>query len=326
MLHVILLILKILGILLLACLALFLLVLYAVLFVGVSYRLKAEREEEHFLVSARVAWLFRIVTVHFLMDEKTGLSPVLNVRLFGRSVWRILGEEEPKRFGKISKKKRRRRRKQKQPEREKKEKEPAGEEPVIHAEEKKPHPAPESPRAEQKKTTPLENKEGRKQKQEQPSFFAKLLRKITGVIRKICDKIRKIRGKITEVGKAFQKLKKRKDDFVEFWRLEEHRRARGALLEEGRYLWKKSKPRKLIGQILFGFSDPAHTGLCMGALSMLCAFYPRKFQVIPDFDQAILKGDVKLRGKIRCYVFVKILIRIYFNKDIRHMYRHWQEL
>ena len=116
MLHVILLILKILGILLLACLALLLLVLYAVLFVGVSYRLKAEREEEHFLVSARASWLFRIVTVHFLMDEKTGLSPVLNVRLFGRSVWRILGEEEPKRFGKISKKKRRRRRKQKQPE------------------------------------------------------------------------------------------------------------------------------------------------------------------------------------------------------------------
>ena len=56
MLHVILFILKILGILLLVLVGLFLLVLYAVLFVAVSYQIQAEKKETG-QVSAFASWL-----------------------------------------------------------------------------------------------------------------------------------------------------------------------------------------------------------------------------------------------------------------------------
>ena len=64
----------------------------------------------------------------------------------------------------------------------------------------------------------------------------------------------------------------------------------------------------------------------MGAVGILCAWYPGGLSVIPDFEQRILEGEILIRGKIRCYVFVCILWRIWFNQDIRHMYQHWQEL
>ncbi len=82
MLHVILLILKILGIILLIAAGLLLAALYAVLFVGVSWRIRAEREER-FQVAAFASWMFRIITVRFFLEEGSGLEPVVVVRLFG---------------------------------------------------------------------------------------------------------------------------------------------------------------------------------------------------------------------------------------------------
>lgn len=320
MLHVILFILKILGILFLACLILLLLLLYAVLFVAVSYRLWAKKDEEHFLVSVSAAWLFRAVTVHLRMDEDTGLSPVLKVRLFGCTVRKLPGGEEADRSGKRFSRKRRRRKKQKQPEQEKKK--PLKEEPAAGTGKEAPAPVCVPSEGGEKKAAPPKTAEHR----EKPSLFSRILQKIRAALQKIFDKIRRIREKITEAGKGIRRLKDKKDDFLNFWRLPEHRRARAAVLREAKYLWRKSGPKKVRGQLLFGFSDPACTGACMGIAGMFCAWYPKGFQVIPDFDREILKGEIRMRGKIRCYVFVKILLRIYFNKEIRHMYQHWQEL
>lgn len=320
MLHVILFILKILGILLLACLILLLLLLYAVLFVAVSYRLRAKKDEEHYLVSGSAAWLFRAVTIHLRMDEETGLSPVLKVRLFGRTVWKLPGEEEPDRSGKRFLRKRRRRKKQKQPQQEKKK--PPKEEPAAGTKEEAPAPSLVPPGSKPEQTAPPKAAEHK----EKPSLFSRILQKVRAALQKIFDKIRRIREKITEAGEGIRRLKDKKDDFLDFWRLPEHRRARAAVLREAKYLWRKSRPKKVRGQILFGFSDPARTGICMGIAGMFCAWYPKGFRVIPDFDREILEGEIRVRGKIRCHVFVRILLHIYFNKEIRHMYQHWQEL
>ncbi len=103
-------------------------------------------------------------------------------------------------------------------------------------------------------------------------------------------------------------------------------RARGSLLKEIRYLWKKLRPKKVRGQVRFGWEDPALTGLCMGGVSILCAWYPGQIKILPDFEHRVLEADVLVKGKVRFYVLVAVLVRVYFNKDIRHMYQGWRQL
>lgn len=64
----------------------------------------------------------------------------------------------------------------------------------------------------------------------------------------------------------------------------------------------------------------------MGAAGMLCAWYPEKLEIVPDFDREILEGELLMKGKARFYITVRVLWRVYMNEDIRHMYRSWQEL
>ena len=49
-------------------------------------------------------------------------------------------------------------------------------------------------------------------------------------------------------------------------------------------------------------------------------------RLVPSPPGRILEGEILLKGKARFYVIVRVLWRIYTNEDIRHMYRHWQEL
>lgn len=370
MLHVILLILKILGIILLVILGLLLLILYAVLFVSVSYRIQAERADR-FRATACAAWLFRIFTIRFSFVEGSGDGPILKLRVFGYPVWRILGDEAPKRSWRRLWRRRRRGRGDGQehpaetddagdPSILEKDIEPhertdppdwepdgsgrdqAGDgssapggrdEPLSGSDQAEPEPDPSDPgKTGDAASAPDEciqkpsHRAKSGEKKRRTPFFIRIIEEIRTSVRRLFGKFRQFRKKLTGVGETFRKLQGRKDGLLEFWNLEEHVRARASLFREAQYLWKKSRPKKIRGKITFGFADPAHTGLCMGAVGMLCAWYPAQLEIVPDFEQEILRGDVQIRGRIRCYVFVRILLRIYFDKDIRQMYRHLSEL
>ena len=64
--------------------------------------------------------------------------------------------------------------------------------------------------------------------------------------RHICDKIKNI-------GSLVRSLYRKTNEFQEFWNRKEHVRARQAVLQEARFLWKKSRPRKVAGKVTFGF-------------------------------------------------------------------------
>ena len=142
---------------------------------------------------------------------------------------------------------------------------------------------------------------------------------------KMADRMKGIGKSVRHLGDRIQKIKEKKDTLVEFWNLEEHVRAREALIKEASYLWKRSRPRKIKGTLQFGLWDPAATGILMGMLSMLYAWYPEEFTLHPDFDQLILKGELHIRGHIRLYPFCLSAWRIWRNKDTRLMYKHWKQ-
>lgn len=332
---VILLIFKILGILLLVILALVLFFLYAVLFVAASYRIQIEKKEALRLEGA-ARWLFRAVTVRFSLDSAKEWEKRLQVRILGILVFPY-AKKKKKRCKKGSRWRERRWKK-------KETKEESGE--SFKKRETLPEETNRKVQEETQTETDTERlqeesaehredvreeaaarEEASSSKKNKSSGFAKKsAKKIRAIERTIQRKIGKVRKNIASIKDRCCTLQERKDELLTFWRLPEHVRARGSILQEIRYLWKKLRPKKIKGKIRFGWEDPAYTGLWMGGISILGAWYPGQIEVIPDFEHRVLEADVQVKGKVRFYVLVAVLFRVYFNKDIRHMYQGWQQL
>lgn len=305
MLQGILLILKILGIILLIILGILLFLLGALLFGAVTWRLEAEKKES-FRIFIRGSWMFRLLTVRYVLDQAPDWKQDLELRILGIPVFRPFAEDKKKTSGEAAKRK----------------KGASGKKavPPLEASEKK-----ERERAAEEKS-PNEKmpdfREGEKVRKipepiSEPVRPLRLTERIRRFFGGLCDRLK-------ELGARFQSLRERKDEFLEFWRLEAHVRARSAILKELRYLLKKLKPVKLQGRLRFGLEDPSVTGWLMGVLSILCSWYPGSFELCPDFEQEILEGRLNVKGRIRLYVFLRVFRKVYFNQDIRHMYRQWK--
>ena len=132
-----------------------------------------------------------------------------------------------------------------------------------------------------------------------------LLKNIRYTIQSIYDKIRNIIHHIRYYYKVL-----RSDLFHRIW----EKCSREALR-----LLKSIAPRKVKGYLHIGMEDPATTGQILGYYGMLYPLIGGHIDVIPDFDQVILEGTLKIRGHITLFQAVRTACAIYFNKDLRKL-------
>ena len=107
MLHIIIFILKIIGILLLVILGLIFLLVSSVLFVPITYKIRAERKDGVIQVRAVAGWMFRLLSVHYRLHTSQEPMQLLQGRILGIPVWKPLEpkKEKPKKAEKKSKEK-----------------------------------------------------------------------------------------------------------------------------------------------------------------------------------------------------------------------------
>lgn len=74
-------------------------------------------------------------------------------------------------------------------------------------------------------------------------------------------------------------------------------------------------PQKLNAKIIFGFEDPYYTGKVLGWTAALIPIYGDHINITPDFEKRILKGELKIKGRIRRYKILYLLWKIYKDKD-----------
>lgn len=131
----------------------------------------------------------------------------------------------------------------------------------------------------------------------------KTVHKLTYTIRKICDKIKEIKAFLTEEThvQAFLRLKK------EFW-----------------FLLKKTKPDKMKGYLRFGLADPYDTGRVLAGLSVLYPIYGDCVQIYPEFEHEVLEGHLLVKGRIHVIHLLVVFLRVYWDKNVRTAYRHFQ--
>lgn len=330
MLHIIIFILKIIGILLLVILGLILLLVSSVLFVPITYKVRAERKDGVIQVRAVAGWMFWLLSVHYRLHTSQEPMQLLQGRILGIPVWKPLEpkKEKPKKAEKKSKEKQSKPKQMeakqleqkaevkssdKAKERLKKDLTPGTAVATV------PQPEPEVSRQEQPKDKQAQTKPPRQ-----------------SILKKLLYAIRRIYGKITAIGRGLfslvvkllhmpEKASETIGTLTDFWNLEENVKARESIWRELKFLWKHSRPRKADLTLHFGFEDPSWTGQCMGVLSILNVWYPGRIFLKPEFEQEIFEGTLYIKGHMMLAVPLLSIFRLWRDENVMKMYRRFRQ-
>lgn len=330
MLHIIIFILKIIGILLLVILGLILLLVSSVLFVPITYKVRAERKDGVIQVRAVAGWMFRLLSVHYRLHTSQEPMQLLQGRILGIPVWKPLEpkKEKPKKAEKKSK------------EKQSKPKQMEAKQLEQKAEVKSSDKAKERLK---KDLTPgtavatIPQPEPKVSRQEQPQDKqAQTKPPRQSILKKLLYAIRRIYGKITAIGRGLfsqvvkllhmpEKASETIGTLTDFWNLEENVKARESIWRELKFLWKHSRPRKADLTLHFGFEDPSWTGQCMGVLSILNVWYPGRIFLKPEFEQEIFEGTLYIKGHMMLAVPLLSIFRLWRDENVMKMYRRFRQ-
>lgn len=142
-----------------------------------------------------------------------------------------------------------------------------------------------------------------------PGRLLSLMQGIKSALRGVLDKIKNIKDKISLIRSILN---------------DPHTKpALKHILAEVGYLLRRLLPRKLQGEVHYGFDDPATTGEVTGVLGVLYPAYQDKLKLQPDFEQAVLEGELDIKGRLRLLTVVQIVWRLYRDKDLMYVYQTW---
>lgn len=318
MVHILLLILKITGLVLLILLALILILLLTVLFTPLRCTLKAsiDNSPESAQGSVRFHWLFHLIsgeaswqdgelTWHFRAAWKKYSSidepvpdpvkteehtkktkdadsvPVRNDAPADVPAEKTVDPENDDRQEKRNK--------------ERTDDHKAGDEPIKSSEGSKPAAGPQA---------------GKK-----PSRVMQFINRIKSAFQRIkytfqrfCDKIKA--------------LDKKKERISRFLGNDIHQKAFSRLIRETKGLLKRLRPKRASIDITFGFEDPAHTGYTLAGISLIYPVIGEYTYLTPDFEHKVLKGNVFIKEKIRLIYAVIFAWNMLLDRNVRTTYRH----
>lgn len=316
-------ILKALGILLLVLLFLVLLIVCTVLFLPFCYRAQVLKEEEGFAcvkASGRVSWLFGAVALTASYEEQ---KPEAQILLFGASL-----ETWKRRLKKI------RRGEASVPRTEENETENA-----LEAEKTAEQKAPDQKEKQQKVTAQKEQPE---QEQEPDAPKKSILERFFGRIEYLPEKLLNLASRLLQTAfrllelpfrllekleqkiQAGRRLKRKWESVKKFFRSKMFREALLHAKKEVLYFLKKAAPKKVTGTVRFGFDDPALTGETLGILGMIYGKLPKDLSIQPDFEQEILRGDVRMKGSFQAVTAAGIALRLFRDQNLRKTIRHFK--
>lgn len=151
--------------------------------------------------------------------------------------------------------------------------------------------------------------------EEKKSIFEKIrfvIEKIIGFIFNIKDKIISLIKKICDIWDNIEY-------YIEAINDERNKNAFALCKKQIFKVLKSIKPRKIKGNLRYGSDDPYNVGKMMSIYGILFPIIHDKIQVIPEYDEDIIEGDIYIKGKITVFVIIKAGVILFFNKDIRRM-------
>lgn len=314
MIHVILTILKILGIVILVLLGIILLILLIVLTVPVRCRISGYYRDKSndIYVKIDLSWLLHLVLYRFVYH---GGIQENDLKVSGITVYPRKNDDNRK------KKKVRKKKSQK----ENTDGGKCSEDADIN----------EKPENDSLTNNDIENTEIKKDtgsaafssedadniKTDDESFFEKLKKKTAAVLNKIKLFFIKIRDKIKN---KYQNIKDKAEGFIKkatdirsFIQDSENIEAFKNVLIGVKNLLVHMRPRKMRINGTIGFDDPALTGQLFAVLGILYPYYGKNANVTASFDEKIIDVEFDIKGRLMLMYAVFIVARLLGNERIR---------
>lgn len=292
MIHAVLWLLKIIGIIVLILLGLLVLAVLLVLFAAVWYQAEGSFLEKKLKGTAKISWLFHIVSAHIVWDDE--IQAV--VRVFGIPVWKqrepaaetasdleeTLADEMEDLMVSIQE--------TGTPEEKPTKENPAEKIPVKNN--------PEPPR--RKKTEEREEPE----KSEEPSVLERIFQRAGETVERL--------------KKRFQKLAAQKDKVVSWIEDEANQKSLKLVFRQIGKLFRHLVPKKGHGKITFGFGDdPYLTGQILAGIGPFYPLYGEYIEVCPDFERSVFDIEGSVKGRIRIGFLMGYAARLLLDKNIR---------
>ncbi|MDF2886902.1 MAG: hypothetical protein K0R23_1287 [Lacrimispora sp.] len=299
MLHIILFILKLLGILILILLGLILLAALLVLFVPVRYR----GEGSYFNKvkgNMKISWLLHILTVTVRYDGEV----VILVRLFGFPIMR------PKKMDEELKE---------------------AEEIMVQAMEiEEPETVKEvrqlgrdvkkTVQGESLSQQPVLKDIKQTEQTEHVSWLQELYNRIKKRLIHILEKIKYLYRRICD---TLKNMKEKKDEIQAFLSDSKNQKTAKLLYRQVKRLIRHIFPVKGHGDVKFGFDDPGLTGQALMAVSLLYPFFHKYWNLYPVFDESVFTAEGTFQGRIRLGTVLIIGLRMLLDKNFRVLLKRW---
>ena len=326
LLHILLFLLKLIGIVLLVIFGLIVLVLAIVLVTPIRYRIGASKYQT-IQAEGKVTWLFRLIEMVFKLD--TGAEEGKRLHLSFRIAWLKLYDNQKPKEKRIKQKKTRKTKSK--PESKQSEK-------VIQA---------AKPEQSEAKVQPIKTEQAAEMKHEEKliegpkeSAVEKILRLVKNAANKILSLIRgvfslicsilgiplKIMDGLEKLENFFTKLREKKEAFLAFYNETHNHQWFTAFWHRLKKLLLRILPRADRLYLHFGFEDPATTGQVLGGLSILYPICGEKMELCPEFNEEILEGEVKCHGRIRPVSLVIFAVKSFLNKQFFSMVKQFKVL
>ena len=308
MLHVLLLILKITGIVIACILGLVILVVTAVLFVPVRYKVNADYHDR-FKAQAKVSWL-GILRLMISYDEELDIK----AKAFFITVYNNNDENS-----KVSEQKKAKKKKEKKPE---DNIFSASDKDVEKLTEKEEKPQIKMAEAVNETKEDVQNvKEAVSEDEsgniQNRSFFNKVKDKCFVIYTKIKEIIKLIRDTVKKISGAADRLKEKVSKAKEFVTDEDNRALFHFLVEQLKALIKVIKPKKYRINARIGFEDPATMGKVLAYVSILYGMSGVDLSLEPVFGENVKEGSIFLKGNICIFSVLVIALRVYRNEQFK---------
>lgn len=346
--HIVLLILKILGILLLVILGLLLLILLTVLFVPVRYRIQGLWKDEKW-AGVQVTWLLSLVSFQGGYNMKKGLTGSFRVLWF--KFWKM-GEEETEETeegsveetpseGKWTEERRTQEslvgEKKENKEVKKREQERTEAEPEVQEKgelvqamevkkvrleesEKKTHSDPGTG-GQIKRPDKAEIKKNDEEKPHEPKPYIPLSERIKAIWTRAKTFFQKLKFSFLYFCDKLKDIKAFVQEKKEWLENEENQESFRLLFKQFKKLFAHVWPCKGKGTVTFGLEDPCYTGQILAGASLLYPFFYKRLSLQPVFDEKCLEAELDYRGRVRVSYLLWLFWGIFHHKHTWKMIR-----
>lgn len=136
--------------------------------------------------------------------------------------------------------------------------------------------------------------------------------------RKEAQKEQKIQQK-EEKHRRREKQREKLEDFLDQIQNPENQRAFRLVRTQTGKLLLHILPTRLSIQARVGLSDPAATGMLLGAFYALYPIYQDHIRVTGEFETEVLEGSFRLKGRIRIGSLLMIVFPVIRDKNVRRL-------